>query len=249
MDSIFTADAFKYSLLEAEKEIAADIEKKRKEASMMDQLLYGYYYEKDCDNEHWIKVPYEVGDWLDSWRVYVKDKKGSENSVWTLREHMNSWEAVKGVMQLLESIKKEDSDLFYEIFSSNFVSCFLYEIVYSSRDIPLDERRIKTLAKWVQKNKGQELSATDFWRVLEDKLELDVQRFRYILFDTSIQYSKLWRICCKKPIYLSMKNATQKRIYDTMRDSDLAEFREMLEEVLSFCDGVVDNERLKEPCL
>ncbi len=215
---------------------------------VMDQLLYGYYYEKDCDNENWVKVSYTVGEWLDLWHAYVEDEKDYKNNVWKLRESMNSWEDVEYAMGALECIKKEDPELFYELFTSHFVSCFLYEIVDRSMDIPLDKRRVKKLAKWVQKNKGKEFSTDDFWRVIGKNIH-SIEDSSSLLYETPIRYSKLWRICCQKPIYLSCKNQKQRRLYDSVRNNYSLQFGEVLENFLVFCDGVVDNENLNDPSL
>jgi len=212
---------------------------------IMEHLLYGYYYEKDDDNENRKKTSYLVEDWFELWEAYVEGDK-DEDKVWKLKNSIASWNQVEYILQALDCINAERPELFSKLFTSNFVSCLLFEFADNSNRISLDERKLKMLAKWVQNHKRTEFCASDFWNVVEKNLLMEGMHFSNILCDRAIDYSKLWRVCCQKPIYLSLKNRKHRTIYESMNTYGFGSFADIVEDVLNICDGVINNEKISD---
>ena len=218
---------------------------------IMDQLLYMHYIENDCDRENCKRVFFSEEEWLTKWREYVESDKGIDR-LWRLRVYIGDWDDVRGILKRLEFINKKEPELFHELFTGNFVSCLLFNLVFNGIEIKLNKRKITTLAKWIQKHKVQEFSQDDFWRVVQEYWQDMFHPFA----KATIQYSQLWRACCQKPIYISMKKPIQKKVFDVFRKNEIENaktyfvFSEYYDGwILDFCDRVNDNEKIKDNVL
>ena len=107
----------------------------------------------------------------------------------------------------------------------------------------LDKRKVKKLVSWVQTHKGKELTADSCWKIL---LEKSQEGLMGEIFDSSMRYSKVWRNCCQKPLYISCKNSWQKGIFDHTVMNAWVEGIGYIEQLLEFCDGIIDNESDKD---
>ena len=219
--------------------------------SIMEHLLYAYYPEEDDDYEMVKTVPYETEEWLNLWREYVNLDK-ENNAIWSFENPIESWEQIELILDNLEKLLSTDKPLFDSIFTSNFVCCLLYEI-FVARDGTnwrYSAKSKKYIVKWIRKHRVQELQQEDLWRVLKQfRLEGGAFLPRIRLDDELVEYSRIWRACAEKPIYVSLDDEVQLNTYylhiEDQTDADL--FGGLIEEpinhFLDFCDRVIQNER------
>ena len=221
------------------------------ERSMMESLLYGYYCEKSDDYETVQTVSYELGEWLDLCRKYVELDK-ENNIIWEFTKKIKDWEEVLCILENLDKIREQDKHLFEEFFTSNFVSCFLYELLLTEYKI-LTKRNQKKLAKWIQNRKVKPFSQDDFWRVLTCFKREGCGNATYInINDMAVEYSQLWRLCCSDPIYISCKDDIQKATFDIYTENksrsgiELDIMMDDVNRLLDLCDGVIENEWMEK---
>ena len=221
------------------------------ERSLMEHLIYGCYDEVDDDGESVVRMQYEADEWLNLWRQYVELDR-ENNVIWKFSDYISSWEELELILENLEIIQEEDAALFEELFTSNFVSCLLYEIGIAAtvKSIVFNEKKIKTLAKWIQKHKSRPFSQNDFWRVLYWRGEngFSSRKEGIEISDLDVEYSRLWRVCCLRPILISFKEERQRKTFAPFLDIELNEGqylpyldREQVDRLLDLTDGVVDN--------
>lgn len=212
--------------------------------SIMEHLLYAQYYQESDDAEYLEVMDYEKEEWLELWRKYVElDEKN--NVVWKFNGKISGWNVVERILRMLEQLKAEDKEVFQKAFTGNFISCLLLEI---SQDLTLNEPQISRLADWIQKHKSKKFDQQDFWRVLKHFYRNNTPDSIFVTTELS-RYSRLWRTCTLKPIFISMKDEIQKNtfIYYTGYSSDRVYFNYLedqnIDMLLDFCDGVVHYER------
>lgn len=220
------------------------------EFSTMEHLLYGYYYEdyEDIIDNKENKTYYDLEHLLELWRKYVEIDEENQ-VVWEFNFQMFQWKDIKGILENLEKIKMADEALFAKLFTGNLVSCLLYEIERLPKEI-LTKRNKEFLAKWIQKNKVGEFSDRDFWKVVKYHTLTNNEGMERLAMDnTTLKYSYLWKRCCKKPIYLSMKESVHRETYQfcTLNAEELCLNSYMLEFVglpllLKICDGILGME-------
>ena len=241
MDGVFTL----CSVFEEEEEEVIEF-------STMEHLLYGYYYEdyEDIIDHKENKTYYDIEHMLELWRAYV-EIDDENRVVWEFNFQMFDWKDIKGILTNLEKIKAADEALFAKLFTGNLVSCLLYEIERIPKKI-LSKRNQETLAKWIQKHKTEEFSCEDFWKVVKYHSKKNDAGTEHLIIDnTTLKFSCLWKKCCKKPIYLSMKDPMQKEtfLFCTMNTDNVYSSSLTLEFwgyhlLLKICDGILGLEDL-----
>lgn len=217
------------------------------EFSVMEHLLYGYYYEdyEDIIDNKENKTFYSTEQLLELWRKYVEIDEENQ-VVWEFKFQMFDWNDIKGILANLEKIKMADEALFSKLFTGNLVSCLLYEITRIPKEI-LNKRNKEYLAKWIQNHKVGEFSYENFWKVVRHHMQNKNDAMdRFNIDNTTLRYSYLWKQCCKKPIYLSMKEHMHKQTYQfcTLNTDDVYLNSLNLDFVglnllLKICDGVL----------
>ncbi len=223
------------------------------ELSIMEHLLYGYYLEDDDDYENVKKVPYEPDEWMELWREYIEIDK-PHNAIWSFTFPIQNWDQVELILENLENLKEEDAETFHKALTSNFVSCFLHEIIYSTlgKNGGISDKNKKSLVKWMKKHITQEMSQDDFWRVLAHFETRDNgYRPRIYLAYYEREFSQMWRKCCQKPIYVSFQEEIQRNTYLLYTDEKVTSgfggslVEDEVECLLDFCDGVIKNENYR----
>jgi hypothetical protein len=171
-----------------------------------------------------------------------------------LERIIEDWKELDMILGKLDIIKENDEKLFSELFNSNFVSCFLKAIVILQYTDPVTtktlEKRFKKLALWVQNHKVGEFSQDDFWRAVVHVMHRKWGHDSINLDEELMSYSRLWRLCCRKPIYISLKNSAQSSLYVRIMNGmsgfafGISGMLEEMEQLLDFCDGVVEHDGL-----
>lgn len=224
-----------------------DFAKESKELSIMEHLLYGYCYVKSDDSEELEVIDFTTEEWLDLWKTYLEMDKENQ-AIWEFKYNIPSWIDVERILKNLEQLKRKDNELFQQAFTGNFVSCLLKEIIDNNL---LNKTRTKKLANWIQKNKVEEFDQKDFWRVAKHFYGAGFQNKEYVEVQKNlVEYSKLWRACTLKPIFISMKDEVQKKTFINNIQKSIQhtffDHEKNIRNLLSVCDGVVDYDRFTD---
>lgn len=230
-----------------------EIEDETVDLSIMEHLLYAHYLEEDDDYERIKIVPYEREEWLDLWRKYSQLDEQNQ-AIWAFKNPIESWEQIDQIMNNIEELKSMDKELFEKVFTSNFITCFLYEI-FAARDginWRYEDKKKRQIVKWIRKNRVHELKQEDIWRVLKQfRLEAETYLPRIRFDDTLVRFSQVWRACGETPIHLSLNDDIQINTF-RLHTEDMSKTivfgvleEEAVNMLLDFCDGIIHNRKQK----